>query len=150
MSFYTKRSLLNNKTNGFIRWPCSLLQSVDLCFGFEVGFINTAERANPIFRQISKFYAFYFFVIDMTANLAYVFHKITPYKFFDAIFSSQTSNHFSCDRIQHFHRLWRLQYAYAASTSSPSQSMKQAFGSSPGFRALRWLPCLVWMATHSM
>ena len=47
------------------------------------------------------------------------------------------------DRIllfQHFQRLCRLQYAYAASISSPGSRAKQAFGSEPGVRTLRWLP----------
>ena len=49
-----------------------------------------------------------------------------------------------------FHRLCRLQYAYTASTSSPSQMAKTAFGSSPGASTFLWLPNFVFRAIHSI
>lgn len=47
-----------------------------------------------------------------------------------------------------FHNPCRLQYSYAATTSSPSVSAKVAVGLSPGFSVLRWRPSLVSSRIH--
>ncbi len=43
-------------------------------FGFELIFADTAGRAGPVFRQFGERDFFNFFVINMTADNAYVFH----------------------------------------------------------------------------
>lgn len=49
-----------------------------------------------------------------------------------------------------FHKPCKLQYAYTASTSSPSQIAKHTSGSSPGFNAFLWLPDVVCNDIHSI
>jgi hypothetical protein len=43
--------------------------------GFKSGFGLFAKRALPICRKVIKFYAFFFFVINMTAYCTFVFHS---------------------------------------------------------------------------